>query len=262
LSTQTVADFLKATLFIYWDSAVLASRGIVRNWLVPLCSVALFVIYYWSARFFSDFGLAGGMIAGMIQIALLCVYYSWISDTVQKERIQFSNLLEFDFGLFFNIISVAFIFFIVQLLLGQLTQGIDASFFLMCVQITLVLLFNPIPEVIYLRRIESGYALSEAARFTLANWIEWYLPLIILVLPWLLASPATFLAMLAGADPLLPPLVILKGVLLAYSGTFVQGVLPILAIIIANWFMFFRGHLFQALESGTRRQRIYKNKSR
>ena len=202
------------------------------------------------------------MIAGMIQIALLCYFYSWIAGTVQKERLGFRDLLEFDYGLFFNIISVAFIFFIVQFLLQTLTQGLDADFLLLCVQLGIVLVFNAIPEVIYLHRIEGGYALSEAARFTRDNWIEWYLPLLIVILPWLLGHPHSVLLSLSRSDPLLPPFIVMKGIMISYSGSVFAIGLPIVALLVATWFMLFRGHLFQALASGSRRQRIYKSKQR
>ncbi|MBN8547992.1 MAG: hypothetical protein J0M12_01615 [Deltaproteobacteria bacterium] len=255
-------DIIKATLLMYWDCASLAAKGLARNWpILPGC-VLLFMLYNFSSAFFSQFGFAGGMIAGMIQIALLCYFYSWISSTVQKERLTFKDLPEFDGGLFFNIISVAFIFFIVQFVLQQLTQGLDAKFLLMCVQLGIVIVFNAIPEVIYLHRIESTYALSEAARFTRDNWIEWFAPLLLVLAPVLLASPLSVLLMLAHSDPMLPPFIVVTGVLNSNFGQATAFLLPLLALLIAIWYMVFRGHLFQALSSGTRRQRMYKSKSR
>lgn len=262
MAAMSAYDFLKATALIYADSVKLAAKGLVRNWPILLGSVALFYLFVFSSAFFSQFGFAGGMIAGLIQIAMLTYYYSWIAATVQKERLSFKDLVEFDYSLFFNIISVAFIFFIVQFLLQMLTQGMDADFLLMCVQLGLVLVFNAIPEVVYQHRIESTYALSEAARFTRDNWIEWYLPLLLVILPWLLSNPNSVLLTLSSSDPLLPPFIVMKGVMISYSTSVFSAALPVLALIVATWFMLFRGFLFQALASGSRRQRIYKSKQR
>lgn len=262
MSSNSTLDFLKATVVIYADSAQLAAKGLVRNWPILIGCVALFYLFTFSSQFFGQFGFAGGMIVGMIEIALLCFYYAWISSTVQKERLRFSDLVHFDYSLFFNIISVAFIFFIVQFVLQSLTQGLDAKFPLLCVQLGIVIVFNCVPEVIYLHRIESGYALSEAARFTRDNWIEWYLPMLLVILPWLVTNPISVLVSLSISDPLFPPLIIIKGVVISYAGSVFASGLPILALLVATWFMLFRGHLFQALASGSRRQRIYKSKAR
>lgn len=258
------AEFAKATALMYWDAARLASSDLARNWPILPGSIGLFGAYLIGITLFSGMGFAGGMIAGLIQISLLCLYYSWISQSVQKERLRFQDLLQFDYGLFFNIISVAFIIFIVQFLLQMLTTGLDATFLILAVQLGIVLIFNAIPEVIHLNRIESVPALSEAAKFTRDNWIEWYLPFVVIIAPWLLIDPESVLAVLSHSDPLLPPFIIVRGsqTLAGHSSGLVQLLLPLITLVIANWLMLFRAHLFQALESGTRRQRIFKAKTR
>lgn len=257
-------DILRATAGIYRDAIVSACRDLFRNWPIVIGSVGIYFIYTISASLLSEFGFAGGMVAGMIQIALLSLYYAWISQSVERERLSFANLIEFDVGLFFNVISVAFILFIAQFVLQQLTQGLDATFLILCVQLAIVLIFNAIPEVVHLHRIESMPALSEAARFTRDNWIEWYAPFLLLISPWLILNPLSVLLAISGSNPLLPPLLIIQGATVVgfYWSPPMQWGLVIIAIVVANWLMLFRAHLFKALESGTRRQRAYRAKSR
>ncbi len=262
----SVRQFGLATLEMYRDSAVQASRDLARNWPILVGSIALYIVYSLSLRILQDLGgglgFAAGMIAGMIQIALLTLYYSWISQSIDRERLRLEALVQFDYGLFFNIISVAFVLFIAQFLLGQLTAGLDASSFLLCVQLGIVLVFNAIPEVIHLNRIESTFALAEAAKFTRDNWIEWYLPLLLVISPWLFYNAYSVLLVLAQSDPLLPPFVIVQGasIVALYSNSLTQWALPVIALVVANWFMLFRAHLFKSLQSGSRRQRIFRSR--
>lgn len=264
MPSNKLSDFLRATLLMYFDAIKLSSRDLWRNWPILVGSVVLYIVYATSVGILSQFGFAGGMVAGLIQIALLCLYYSWISQSVDRERLKFADLVQFDYGLFFNIISVAFILFIVQFILQQLTQGLDATFLILCVQLAIVLVFNAIPEVIHLNRVEGTYALGEAAKFTRDNWIEWYLPLLIIISPWLFYNAYSVLITLAQSDPLLPPFIIVQGaaVVSLYSGALIKFSLPVIALVIANWFMLFRAHLFKALQSGSRRQRIFASRSR
>ena len=77
------------------------------------------------------------------------------------------------------------------------------------------------------------------------------------------------LGLLAQSDPLLPalplvattqelplPAIVVPGVgLVINTGVFA-------GVILAGWYMLFRAHLFEALESGTRRRRMFEIKQR
>jgi len=256
---------LRATGALYVESAREATRGLIRNWIILPGSLAAFVALQILVGLLSPFGIAGGMVAGMIQIALLSLYYSWLHDTSDRDRLSWRGLLQFDYGMFFTILSVAFIFFIVQFLVRHLIQGMNANEILLFLQLGIVIIFNAIPEVIIVDRMESTPALGQAATFTRENWIEWFLPLVVVTAPLLLLNPYAVLIKLASTEPLLPAMVVAEATITAArfslggAGTYL-GIA--LGITLATWFMLFRIHLYRELSSGSRRQRIYRAKQR
>lgn len=263
--------FFLATLFAIKDSAVEAFKDLLKNWIIIPGTILAFYLFSLIVPFFSALGIAGGFIAGFIYVALISMYYLWLSRTLRGEKLNWRDLKDFDQGLFWSFISVGFIFWILSYLFRPLGQMPDTLWAFGCFKLALFLLFNPIPEIVYIQRSESLYALKESFDFVKRNWIEWFIPLVILFSPLLILNPYFVLTSIAGAnpftaaaEPLLPPLLIFS--LTRLTLDIQLGGLEVIAIIfslaITNWFMLFRGHFFQALESGTRRKRIYEMKNR
>lgn len=253
---------LKATLAMYREAAVQASRGVLRNWPLVLGSIAAYVAFIFCISILGPLGMAGGFVLGLIQVALLTLYYSWISQTVRKERLELRELLQPEWPLFWNIIGVGFLLWIIEYLVSPLQYYPEQRWFYHCVKLGLFLIFNAVPEFIYLHRYDSFYALKEAFNFIRQHWIEWYLPLLVILAPAMLMSWQIVLLPMAaaGADPLLPALVIVSQ--LEY---FLQAQLPglplvasIIGVVLANWFMIFRGFLFIDLHGNNRRKRMFR----
>ncbi len=251
--------WISSTLAIYRDAAIEASRGLTRNWVLILGSLIAALIYIISSTLFSNFGMAGGFLSGLIQIALLSLYYSWLSQTVQREKLRFNDLTNFDLSLFFSVISVGFIFFVIEFLISNLITGLNISWILLIVRLGLVIMFNCISEMIYIHRQESTAALLAALEFIKNNWIEWFIPFILISAPLLFMSPTTLLLALSQTEPLLPGLVILQQFLML-SGMIGGWLTIVVGIVITHWFVLFRAHLFRELEFGSRRSRIYRAK--
>jgi hypothetical protein len=131
---------------------------------------------------------------------------------------------------------------------------------LLCVRLGLVLIFNAVPEVIHQRRYDGLTALIYAANFTRANWIEWFLPLLVLVLPVLIILPSYFLGVLASTEPLLPALVIVHS--WEPLGYYAGSVMSLTGLVLGNWFMLFRAQLFNELDGGSRRRMVYRAKQK
>ena len=153
--------------------------------------------------------------------------------------------------MFSTVMSVAFVLWIVRFVSESLIQGLNETWLLNLLNLAIFLIFNAIPEVIYIHRMESIPALKSAANFTQKFWIEWYLPLLVLLSPWLLYSAMYALIALANSMVLLPSLTVITS--LSSLSIVFKGLPAWLAIaiglVIANWYMLFRAQLFQALES-------------
>lgn len=267
MSSSDLTLAIKATLEIYKECVINATRGLVQNWILLVGTVACLIVFSILLPVFGQFGRVGGFMLGLLFDALLALHYSWLSETVSKNKLRWRSLLEFDWGLFIAIISVSFILYIVWLVTFPFSQQPDARAAIIIVQLLIVFLFNAIPESIYIHRSESIAAFSLAASFTKENWIEWYLPFVILLLPWIWIGghPVEVLLTISMLSPLMPGVIIILGLsellpnsaaIIGYYGFLVVGV------SLSTWFMLFRGFLFKELSSGSRRRRIYLAKQR
>lgn len=233
-------------LALYRAAAYEATQGLRRNWPILIGSIVLAILIIVIRNTFGSLGIAGGMLVGMAQVAVLSLHYSWLAATVEREKLSLRSLLGFDYGMFFTVISVAFVFFIIQFVAGSLLQGIDKTF-LLFLGLGLAFVFNAIPEVIIVERIESMPALGRAAEFTRDHALAWFLPLVFLLLPALMQSYDVVLISLASIDPLSPALIVPLPIAALLGGTVTPILTLALSIVVANWYMLFRINLFKKL---------------
>lgn len=271
---MNLTEIVQATLVVYKECAIDATRALRKSWPLIPGSFLAYLLFLFLYNILSIFSInagaqfAIGFILGFIHIGLLSLYYRWLSEARDRQGLSIKDLLLFDRSLFFQTISVAFIFFLIDYFLSSLFRGIQqAALFPLFLQLALVFAFNAIPEVIYLRRLDGMSALGTAVIFLRDNSIEWLLPFVVVLLPAVLLSPGGAVVLLSQSEPLLPPLTVVtawKPFVIQYSwqhGSELLGWgLTILSLVIANWYMLFRGYLYNALESGTRRTRAFRAK--
>lgn len=256
-------DLIKSMLISYKKAALQANSAFQANLILILASVAAYFALIFAANLLSPAGFVGGFVLGFVHIILLTLYYSWLSAISDRDKLNKDSLLSFDSALFSNIISVAFVLFLLDYFIRPLKTQADVSWFYYCVQLGLFILLNAICEVLYISRLERFDAINRAYTFVRDNWIEWFIPLIIIFIPWLIINPEGILYALASSDPLLP---VLSVVSLSNDYLRIKFGLPIvlttfIAVSIGSWFMIFRGFLYKDLEKSTRRKRIYAAKN-
>jgi hypothetical protein len=131
----------------------------------------------------------------------------------------------------------------------------------------LFILLNPAPEVIYQVRHDSPLdVIRESYEFVLENWVEWFLPLAVVIAPLGLSfffGISGRLGRGAGLDffqVLVLPFTLLTA-WLGYLGlpeTVSSGLVLVLTPPVAVAMLMFRGHLFAALHGSSRRQRFFR----
>lgn len=259
----TFPEIVSATLAIYVRCVSEASRALVKDWLLIVGSIVLVFGYSLAGGLLAPLGMVGGMFASLLGLAALTIYYGWLSELAagspsgrQRARLGKEALLAFDVSLFFGLVSASFILWVLDWVVGSLVLGMNAGWVKAFLALALIFLFNALPEVLYLRRYESLAAFQESFRFTHSNWIEWYLPFLVITSPFLLLGLENFALLFAMNSPLLPvsmvfqvPQVLLPPGLGFFASLF--------GVVLVNWFMLFRAFLFQELDRGTRRQRVF-----
>ncbi len=256
-----ISLLLLATLRIYRDCVQDAVRGVWRNWRMLLVHLSYFVLISIIAPLSMLFGgLAGGFILGMFFAVLLGHYLLTVSAAVEGDVLSFSETKSRAFEYFSPTLSVLFALFLIKLLSSSLFGSAEQYWLQLCVSLFVAVLFNPLSEVIYLRPSTMGEMFATSLEFIRENFVEWFLPILLLLLPLaLLLSQGSAFAIFLGyftSDPLH----IISGFFLSFAGVSALLVsLPVLVVIVPLLYllMTFRGQLYLRLSQSTRRKRIY-----
>lgn len=219
-------------------------------------------------------GMAGGFLLGAVNALLVGATLSLIEQSITFTRTLTIKDIFDSFGHYFwDVISVGFILWIPLMALEMGTATNPNGLFLSyAVMLLIFILLNPAPEVIYQVRHDSPLdVLKSAYEFVMENWIEWFIPIGLLLIP-LVMTPGGLQIFFrishragrgAGLDfsqILLLPSTIL-GTWMAYFGfgaDFSRFAIFLLTPILAVALLMFRGHLFAALSGSSRRQREFR----
>jgi hypothetical protein len=260
-------EVLRSFYRLYLEAARDASIALYRNPVLILGTALSFIVYNFSMRLLSSGGFFGGMVVGLVQLFFISVAYCWLRDAVSNERLVWRGLYQLDGMLFSSIINTGFVLFLAKFVLSIFIQASGHEGLFLVMQLGLVLVCNALPEVLYLGRSDGVEAIKDAAQFTRENWIEWFFPFFLFMIPWLTVSSDILLILLAKMDELLPATVIFQSVKIFSTMFFGSSIFStilsyLLGLIAFIWFMLFRGFLFKALSVGSRRTRIFLSKQK
>jgi len=258
-------SLLKATWALYKDSAVDAAKGLGRSMFAVLALALAFVVLAVVGALVGGFGMAGGFIMGLVEVVVIGWYLSLVEvGVVANRRVTFSDLRQNVGRYFWEVISILFIFWI-----GELVLGMAAPAVLLVAVPVCVLLFNPVPEMIYQERTQSMALLSDSLRFMQENWPEWLGAQLLAGVflggwAWLVfggrPDPAMILKLVQVFGPWFGFIQVGSYALASLAvGGFI-GAVVILAF--THFFMLFRGHLYRRLRHSSRRGRAWQSRMR
>jgi len=248
-------------------------QSLLRGWITIVAVIGFVFLLMLAQQIASPLGMAGGFLLGAVNALLVGATLSLVEQSISYARILTIKDVFDSFGHYFwDVIGVGFVLWIP---LMALDIGMQANpngiFFSYAVMLLIFILLNPAPEVIYQVRHDSPLDVFKSAyEFVLENWIEWFLPIGLLLLP-LLAAPDGLKSFFllsrrvgrgAGLDffqILMLPFTIL-GSWFAYLGIGPETsryLILILTPALAVAILLFRGHLFASLIGSSRRQRRF-----
>jgi len=241
-----------STIQMYRQAIIETGQKIMRNWWVGFLPLLYGVILFFTASFVFRLGLVGGFIFGFISAMCTSSYLYFIAGIVNGQRMLPSELGESWRPYLSPVITILFFFFFVQLILSSINtpQGT-----VVLVTLMLLVILNPIPEIVYLGRSDGFGMLQESFDFLRENWPEWFLPLILL----------TFLSFVFPV-PLFSPLQVgqlgfsFMNIVGLFSGSIENWLWAALGAFLLLLLMVFRGLLFRALFGSSRRQRLFRSR--
>lgn len=251
-----------AVLKLYAQLARKAAVRAARGW--PAL-IVLLVYPYAILRIgalLAPLGMLGGFILALIIAFAISSYLYFVAGVVSGTKVRLGDIKGSFTAHFSDTMSVLFSLWLISIAVNMLTRGMGerAQAVQALVGIAMFVLLNPIPEVIYQRRVGGGWFthLGEAGRFIIQHWPAWLLPNI--VLGALLIAPVTGLLTteIGGRLVLLSTFFSATGIITLLTAV-PLWLKPIMLLYI-HFAMVWRGLLFEELSSGiSTRQRAIRD---
>jgi hypothetical protein len=268
-----MSQILIDTLALYRNAFHKTGQSLVRGWLTMVAVVVFGALLMLASQIASPLGMIGGFVLGAVNALLVGATLSLIEQSISHGRaLTFQDILSSFGHYFWDVIGIGFILWLPLMALDlSLQTNPYGQLLSYVVFLLLFLLLNPAPEIIYQVRHNSPLDVFKTSyEFVLENWIEWFLPFAVILIPIVLSpmglnmffSLSSRVGRGAGLDfsqLLVLPFTIL-GSWLDYVGipssiSWYLGLLltPPLAVAM----LLFRGHLFASLHGVSRRQRRF-----
>jgi hypothetical protein len=247
--------------------------SLLRGWMIIVAVIAFLFLLLLAQQIAAPLGMAGGFLLGAVNALLVGMTLSLIEQGVSYARTVTIKDVFDSFGHYFwDVIGVLFVLWIPLMVLDMGTQhNPNGPLISYAVMLLIFILLNPAPEIIYQVPHDSPLDIFKRAyEFVLENWIEWFLPMALLLLP-LVAAPGGLKSFFllshrvgrgAGLDfsqILIFPFMILGSWVasLGVDPELAQYLLLIFTPPLAVSILLFRGHLFALLSRSSHRQRQF-----
>ncbi|HEX8749979.1 MAG TPA: hypothetical protein VF732_02615 [Nitrospira sp.] len=267
-----------AALDLYQKALHQTWQSLRRGWIIILAVIGFLFLLILAQQIAAPLGMAGGFLLGAVNALLVGATLSLIQQSISYARtLTIKDVFESLGHYFWDVIGVGFVLWLPLMALDMGTQqnpnGVLISY---AVMLLIFILLNPAPEIIYQVQHDSPLdVFKNAYEFVLENWIEWFLPIGLLLLP-LVAAPNGLMSFFslsrragrgAGLDfsqILILPFTILGSWLssLGVDPELAQYLMLLFTPALAVSLLLFRGHLFASLYGSSHRQRQFASQLR
>lgn len=273
-----MADQLLAALDLYQKALHQTWQSLRRGWITILAVIGFLFLLLLAQQLAAPLGMAGGFLLGAVNALLVGATLSLIQQSIFYARTLTIKDVFDSFGHYFwDVIGVGFVLWLPLMALDMgIQQNPNGVLISYAVMLLIFILLNPAPEIIYQVQHDSPLDVFKSAyEFVLENWIEWFLPIALLLLP-LLAAPNGLMSFFmlsrragrgAGLDfsqILLLPFTILESWLSSFGvgPDLAQYMMLLFTPALAVSLLLFRGHLFASLYGSSHRQRQFASQLR
>ena len=249
------AALIRSTLRLYRATALETWQNMQRAWWVALLPFGYLLILLVVAQFAAALGRIGSFILGFALAMCSGSYLYFISEVVQGKRVLPRELVDSWRPYWSPVLTMLFFVFILRIALGVLVVPSQSSqTILSLINLVLLIILNPLPEIIYQGRSAGFAMLQESLDFLWDNGVEWFVPLLGLALVSAVVLPLSVLAAPLEIGRLSFP-TLLDDLL---SGSPAALLVAGLNAGLLYALMVFRGLLFRKLSDNSRRQRMYR----
>jgi len=236
---------MQVTLWIYALALRRSWECVMKNWVVSFAPLVYAAGLSLVGSILGPFGIIGGVLFNLARLACISSGLCLIENMVRMGKADFDDFLKGFSTYLWELVQISFILWIpLQVLAMVLASTPNGGLIYFLIKIILYILLNPVPEFIYQTRSSGIELLSASYNFIVENWIEWFLPNIIITVVGYFLRNALSVVTLG-----------LPGFVRLFIVNFGFG-------LCLTYFMLFRGFLFAELHGTTRRSRVYRYNAR
>ena len=230
-------SWLATTLSMYRRAFRRAGELTVRNWPVAGTTFAYSFALAATSIVAPSLGIAGGFLMSLVWAACASSFLYLVEMILRTGSVSWGDFRR-SFGVYlWDVVGVTFILWVVFAVATPALRTIpQGPGLILGMNLVIVVLFNAVPELIYLGHHSALELLTESYRFIADNWIEWFPATLAMAVP---------LALIAGV-PLPGALVWVRTAVLAF---------------LVYYVMVARGLLFLELHGSSRRSRVFRHRA-
>lgn len=179
-------EWFAITFKMYRQVLVQAANLTARNWPVlgsifvywVLLSVVTFALGTLGV-FHGPLALLGGLALNLLRAACAGSFLYLVEMMVRTGKVTFADFQRSFTVYLWDVVGVMFVFWVLSLIATPIFSSIPQGWaYFALLQVVLLILFNAVPELIYLGHFSSLALLGESYKFIGTNWIEWFPPTI------------------------------------------------------------------------------------
>ena len=181
--------WLTTTLAMYGRAFRRAGELTLRNWRVAGTTFAYSLALAAAASVGASLGLVGGFLISLVWAACVSSFLSMVEMMLRTGSVSWADFRR-SFGVYlWDVVGVTFILWVVFAVATPALRTIpQGPGIILGMNLVIVVLFNAVPELIYLGHHSSLELLTESHRFIGDNWIEWFPATIVMAVPLVLLA--------------------------------------------------------------------------
>lgn len=200
--------------------------------------------------FSGPLSIISGFISYFIQSSIISNYLYLLFNIINYNKFNLNDFKQGFSYFLWKVYGVFFILYLAQLLLSLLGNILGSAAVLLNTVILLLaaIVFNALPETIYLKSYSPSETVLNALDFMKENWLNWIIPNLIFI-GLLFYITGSFISGLFNT-----------GINLGFSFSPIVILKYLVGQLIFSFMMIYRGHLYKMLSTSTRRKRMFMNK--
>lgn len=249
-------EILKDLFYTNRSIAKKALMTMAKNWPIIFTGLFYSIATIILLMGLGAFWILGGLIWIIATSALISNYLYLLNTILNRGYFNFQDFKDGFTPYLRKVWSILFIGYVANLVLGLfspiITSAIGPSAFGLIIIILSFILLNTVPETTYQKYYGPWETVTYSIDFIKENWIEWFVPNIVLLMIFYLITGSS-VSVYGIVSNVFNYFISFGRIITSFKGLIIY----VLGQIWFSYFMIYRGYLFEALSTSSRRKRLF-----